>query len=385
MRSRNLQFVGGTFIALTAATAAALAQAPDRDTVQKWFDAEWKAAQTIPDLGDASITWRMEFAYVPSESELEELRARVEGRPDHPERGKLRAWRRAFEGEPEFLRHQLWMRGQGQWRFNIEDGPTATPTYTDITLSPSGMWTLSRQQLSRAKAGDPAFDNTKYHENTFWPQIRRFMFGGIASGCVSCERDPLVLSGTRWSVTVRSRSAGSVPLLTTSYEGHWDAAAGRGFTDTLYIRPHPNAANPNGARFEFSGWSYRDALARWMCDRVVESHANGPVQRVYLLEEVAPNNPGRFNEVAKEPAPNGTDAVRGTVTFTSVLDYQGEKIEIRELDGDGTVKRAVAPRPTPDPGRWPSWVEPSAGGLVIGACLLVAWRRNTHNIESKQS
>ncbi|MBL8763451.1 MAG: hypothetical protein JNM07_04195 [Phycisphaerae bacterium] len=347
-----------------AVCAAAEGQpSPSRDVVHNWFEAEWAAAQALPDLGDCSLRWRMEFAFAPTDDELLRMRASVEGKPDHPDRGTLRSWTLAHEGTPEFIRVHLWCRGNGRWRYCSD--PSAIPDgYRDEVRTPATAWTLSKPQLTVLVPPDPDRDGVPASERVFGPELRRFLLGGMY--CETFMRLPnrtLAVSGLGWTVRALSREVDGEPLFGLMYEGRWDAGAERGFVERVRITHQRGQRQAVGESYVYDDWRYNEALGRWLCHTVSKLRPDGRLDRRWLLEDVQPGAAGTFERVTAMPSADRPDALRGALDGRTLVRQDGSG------NADGNPPNRADTGSLVPARRWLGW---GLAGAVMAFISIVA-------------
>ena len=91
--------------------------------LKSWLDRAWEEAQTLPSISDASLRWRVEDRFVPTQAELDALRKEVAGRPDHPKRPQLNIYERRLRDGPDVVHYELWLDGEDRWRLNTNFPP----------------------------------------------------------------------------------------------------------------------------------------------------------------------------------------------------------------------------------------------------------------------
>lgn len=365
------------FLLQFLAFSTALAQSPIESQVEAWFEQEWADAQQMPDLGDGSFCWRVEFWDFPAnpESELVKLRAQVEGRPDHPARQDIERIERALRGDAQHSRHCLWARDKSHWRMNstYENG-----AYYDTAFVGKRLWRLTNNELIIAsESTTQVVQQTMSTLYTFWPQINRFMFGGFSHGVISKMRPGTIQwDGREWRVTM-SFGPENEPSLQTIISGRWDEEAGRGFVEREVIIlsiPKPGTV---GLEYRYSDWRFVEPLGRWVATKVEKRSPEGQPQRIDVFEMWHEGTPGDFDKVTATPSPDTNDPIREELSIVRLVDHRRGVVRERQR-GESAFGNQIALEGTGEGGAWRNWLGWfSAAALGTGLVALFLKRRMT--------
>lgn len=353
-----------------------VAQIASKSEIEAWFEREWAAAQAMPDLGDCSIAWNLEFWSVPPEDEIARLRESVAGKPDHPGRRELERIDRCLLGDPPVLARRVWARSAEAWRSNttFERGG-----FIDSSMSPKFVWQLGHAQLTIGDLAeaDGSMADVRSELYTFWPELGRLLFGGLSDGAISgMTRGTLQWDGSLWTVTLAFGPPDKSPALETEISGRWDPALARGFV--VGERVVTNTVRPAdiGSELVYDEWKYIEALGRWVASRVEERAPDGGLQRAYVFVDAWKGSPGEFEQVVAVPKIDADDPVRGRPTFTRLVDYRNGTLRDREGNGE-TFNRALPLSDRPEARAWHRWLGWVTAAALLGGLIAIRLRRRT--------
>lgn len=304
--------------------------ASEEDRCQKWFDEQWLAADRWPKLDEVGLRFRVEQRYVPPAAEMAALKSSVEGKPDHPDRSRVRRYERAATDNPEASVFTVWRRGPGNWRINEDYIGWMPIPYQDECVTPDRAWGINAQQLtlvSPAK-GYPS----GHHFDATEPRVLQdlgFLLTGGLHVAKEYKTTPgrVMLKDDRWTVELVGTE------LTFQAQGTWDPASATGRIEVLLLSKAPNVPKEVGRRYESTGWRVREAFAGLVvADRVTEFRPNGLRDRVFQYVEPVPAPAGGFAALVATPSLDGADPIRGKYTFVGVHDF---------TEGSPTIVRRV--------------------------------------------
>jgi hypothetical protein len=317
----------------------------------------------MPDLGDASICWRLEHWDMPPDPQarLSELRRAVRGRPDHPGHAEIRRLERLVRHDPPASLRCLWSRDSEHWRCNMtyEGG-----AYIDLARDGGTVWMLKPHGLAVADAGAVAEDIPEFQGAlyTFWPELSRIVFGGLSAGVIShLSPGPVRWDGERWRVRLSLESEGE-EFFASELQGTWHAEADRGFVEKSTIVQAANA-DAIGATATYTGWRFVAEVGRWVAERVEERAPDGRLERAYAFVSASAGETGEFRRMIELPLDRHSDPVRGELTYTRLEDHR------RGVSRERDPQTGEMGRPEALPGRtfrdvWRSWL-----GWVAAAAL----------------
>jgi len=327
----------------------------------------------MPDLGDGSFSWRLEFWDLPENprAELSKLREQVEGRPDHPGRREIERIEAALAGSPHALKRRLWARDVGHWRLNID---YRLGGYADTAAAGDTLWQLSHSELMiGTEENKPAVETIATQRYSFWPEINRLIFGGLSHGVISGIRPgELTWDGEEWRVPLRFGPADE-PSYEAVLVGRWDEGRERGFVERQILLGSAVQPAAVGTEYRYSDWRYVSEMDRWIAGRVEDVSPEGKVLRAYVFESWDPGRDGDFERVLAVPSPDSPDPVRGELTFTRLVDYRRNALREREGAGEQFAETVPLERRGGAWRNWLGWV--SAAGLAAGLIALYLHRR----------
>jgi hypothetical protein len=355
--------------------SSAKAQSPTLEEVQRWLDAEWEKAATLPNLGDARLEWETHRVYVPPAAEMNQLRAAVEGRPDHPDRLMLKVYELRASGRPEVFRHILWSQGEGAWRHSkdhdiITDFDRVDRTYTDIVVRKDEHWSLSPKSLliepSDVQPGSPA-GGLLANRSSLLPQVSWILDGGLrlVRNGLAKPRNLLVTSDKfRFETVIISQ--GEQVVYRMSFSGRWSRDASRGFIERAELTTSGFKPDSRGESYEITGWTLSEQ-GIWFAKEIVKRRSDGQVEEKHIVRSFG-EVPGQdFAAVTATPSPEGTDPVRGSLTVDSVSDLRAGLVVSASTGESMMIPDAFISRPQS------SFSLLRVVGWASSACLLVGF------------
>lgn len=265
------------------------------------------------------VRWEQEFHVGLTPSEIQELRRRVDGRPDHPDRAELQDAERRLANGPDRVVCDVYLGPKGEFRYSETQVGGGT---LDVVILDGDIWVLAGDALTFTKADKPPPGrNFAPHRNAAARQIGQFRRGALSLlfGVPSANLESFRQGGDRWEADV-SAADGVVRL---AVEGTivGDAPVGvRARISELRLSPE------EVGRRVVASEPWRDSPL-------------GPVMRV--CEEYSPAGVLMFRNrlLDAEPLPRGDwfrrpdrdatrDAFRGEIRVGSVADFRSS------LDGD---------------------------------------------------
>lgn len=365
MRSLVLAMTIGAF-----SLPAPAATSPD--AVRAWLNEEWARAQELPHFDGFSIAWRLLEHTTHSEEEIARLRDEVQGKPHHPMRTVLELIdERARTGRPSVTgEFRLFLAGEA-WRF-CESLPNGE--YIDRARTPTQPWQLSSRSLVLFDPRDAGVQGRSVdgQEFTFMPMVGELLFGALNLGRISrISLQPPRIDGNRWRAIARSAAApGPKAVFAVEYAGRWNDDLGRGFVDEFTIIEHGSRPEVVGERRLFRDWAFHPIARMWIAARSDRYLASGKLTRTLELISVDPLPPGGFAAIAAPPAVNGADPIRGSFTFTSIVDHRESSFSQREPDTGSWQHSSLPTPPRASPG---GWLRILGWSVLVAASALLAF------------
>lgn len=343
---------------------------PPLSEVQKWFDHEWAAAQSMPDLPAVGLRWRVEDHQRVPMAVVEQARREVAGRKDHHRAVELRFYEEKLSKGFTSETHVLYAMGDGRWRYNTDRMALG---FDDFVLTPEQAWRLTPRLLElydrkAVEANDPS-QAVKLQEGAFRFDIGDLLYGGMY-GAKLAKLTPsrVEIQGEKWHVTARRAEIKSErQRYTLDYYGRWDPASSRGFVERRVMTENAYQPDWKGSEQRYAGWFFDDRLAGWVAREVKQYKADGTLWRVVAYEGAVPMPEGGFQAIVTPPDACGSDPVRGPVTYTSLADYRNNEVTVTGPD-QLTVKHVL--RPAQARPKDMTWLRP-VGWALLGALMVL--------------
>ncbi|MBL0927570.1 MAG: hypothetical protein IBJ11_07950 [Phycisphaerales bacterium] len=272
---------------------------------------------------------------------------------------------------------QVWLGGPGYWRQNSTKSGSAS--YWDFAARPDGAWFVSVRPRAQGGAiarvgGHEAIKNGQLGAVQSESDLR-VRLGWLTGGGLPLMRDAdfkLVssrLDGASWTATFFSARLNRH----AEFGGRWSVTENRGFVEWQFVGERlADGGFKDLAKTSLGGWRRDPVLNTWVAgfvlemDTAVGTHTRCTWGRARVLEPV------ELDRVTKPPTENGSDAVRGQVSFTMFERVDGAEIPpslsgFRGASGSaGGIPRAP---------RGMSWASTLAwAGLIVGVGALL-WSR----------
>lgn len=322
--------------------AAAVTQSNPRE-VTTWLNAELARAQEVKSSIPVHARWLQETWHSVSNPDIEALRKRVDGRPEHPERGILAALEaEVASGHPEVMTFDLWLGPTGHWRFN---SAYSAEFKRDAALGSEDAWSLADYGIE-VFSSDPGTVRPTGHpgneRTVFWPMMARFRFGGLERVASAAREVKTVrLEGSQFTAEIENRSG----TLAFRVDGEWRTAASRGFIRQIVITRYPGKADIAGTTERFLEWTAAPD-GGWVCRQVelLKPGHSKPWRRLSLqvLAEIAPE---QLSHLIATPRPGEADPIRGILPGT-VITIDHRSGERRWADERGVTHSELLPDAT---------------------------------------
>ncbi|MGE3110013.1 MAG: hypothetical protein AB7G11_06165 [Phycisphaerales bacterium] len=341
-------------------------------SAREWFDTQWRAAQSVADLGDWSLHWTEETWETPPPAELERMRRSTAGyAPQHPERPLVESFERRLRGIPDTFSRSLWARSPGRWRYcSLPNGGS----YTDYAATGKEAWCLvpSTATVVPMSASVPAGRDYASMEPSVRRDLSLLLFGGL--GVISHAAPKLAAfelgsDGASWTASATSAMGYSLRA-----SGSWREGEGVGTIDRVEMREKDDTTLLEVIQAR-SPKPIGDTP--WMVATEVEVTDHGRRTLRLFNIEAKLNDPAGFREATSAPrAGRHADAVRGSVDIANFSDYRVGTQTIASTTTEGD--RVAVTRELLDATRGPSylryvgWI---AGGLFVAGIAVVLRQR----------
>jgi hypothetical protein len=341
--------MGVRFVAAAGALLAGVA-ASSGQTTDRAFDAWWQKLTRAGAAGPSIDGLNLRFEYAvwvpwPSTDEIEALRARVKGRPDHPDRRRLAALESALRWNGWVSQTVSVWRWGHEWRINREGEALrgGGVGYFDAAWADGLAWQLNDSQLitvAQTRTGETPY-RIEGMGAALGGDVDALLSGGLAAlidlGIVLIP----TLEGDRWRVQARGTSQKGSGYEVEA-EGRWQADKGWGTVDRVVSRVGGSGL-PTVATM--SGWEVVEGQP--MAAEAVWALTDGtPVARRRLISA---GRYGRqeFRALVREPRAHVPDPERGDLSFRAVADFRGRVPVFARVDPQDRSRLVVYEGPEP--------------------------------------
>jgi hypothetical protein len=354
-------------IALVASTAGADQPEASADLLRD-FEGWWDAAKAYWPDSPVYVAWAEHIHPDPalSESDLRAMAARVEGRPDHPEREVLENERRRRGSGPDIVRYEAWIGGPASVRFNRTD--TWRPFFVDVGIDGRTQWSLTSTHLAIVDSrAAPSMRDFGVFADDVQRMLRQLVWCGFGS---RVKPQGATAHGDHATLV-----AGAADLSDVEWRGRLDKSTGRFLADESRVVASSIAPDRVGASTRFGDWVYSAALGEWISQRVESRDPEGRLVKALELTELRPLDEQELASVLAIPDVSEPDPVRGEPTFTTIMDHR-PGIAKASVVQDGAV---VGERPLGEPAgglnrstRTLTWI---AAGVIVATLVVLRLRR----------
>lgn len=340
------------------------------------FTGSEPAFQTILDRGlpelptGVRVVWEIEQHAGVTPDELMELRRRIAGRPDHPDRPKAEVATRRLNSGPDRLRREAWIDRAG--RFRLSETP-AKGGWNDVVVADGVVWALTADSLNIVDGSrePPPGRNFAATRDDARRHIGGFMMGGLSMiiGAPRATAASFRRSGREWTASAfLPDNIGSFWFRGTEVDHNILVTEGR----VERLAPAPAEV---GARVKASDLWPDSPLGPVF--RVIEGYRPSGVldSRSRLIEaEVWSSEPAMF-AVPDRARPR--DAVRGELALLHVADFRDDRSGRFWQRGSADEAFEKGPPPPNDPSRTIWSLNRSGYLILIGVGVLIAgvWLR----------
>lgn len=345
----------------------------DNPAFNEWWGRVTSGASSSPVPNGIMLRCLVFEEYYPADDELEAMRKSIEGKPDHPLRRRLQYYEYLRNAGPQVpSRRTVWKRGD-EWRYNIDPCIEHPESYSDYVWAKSAVWQLSRKRLAIAEPEERSSRSMEVASLRSSVDLYAVML--LRSGMVVDPGMKLTVTlkpDGEWIAIARHPEDGTE----VTAAGRWDPDRGLGLIERSTYRRRTSTPQPaDDVTNIVKRWSdYTGAgLALAAEVQTISNRDQRPFRR-YVLEEVREFTPTEFEELIRLPKPGDTDAVRGVVTYTTVVDDRPGTPSQSWADSGGL--KLDARNPTVSSSEVPLRV---VGWLVIAAIVValsyLRWRK----------
>ncbi len=355
-------------LALTAAACVLGVNQPTPGThpdLVHAFQETWTRAHTF--AFPRAVVVRFEVTEHPrlSDAEIANIRRRIEGRPDHPDRKRLEVELRR-RNAPDVSRWTLWYLDDHHWRCNLDEPYQAL--YVDTAENNDHRWTLSSTfaEVYDADLPPPPNRDVSLMKTDAIGEIRRFIYAGWGAYPVN---EAAILSASNDIIRLR---------LPNDTQWRHDVEHAPDQSRLLCSRSvlEEATAFPTGSETTFLDWTFDEVLGHWRCARIEERNADGRLLRTRELVSVERIiDPDSMRSLLRTPVVSGrpaeSDPIRGPLdSVTTLIDFRSGQEHIVNLTEAGTTQTPL-PRGMLPPGRRFPWtIIGWSVAALLGAALV---------------
>ncbi len=333
-------------------------QSPNSD-IRAMFESTWEAAHAFELPRNLLVRYRITEYPRLTDAEVAAIRARIEGKPDHPDRRTLEIELRRRQA-PDTTLVTFWYLDEHHWRYSRDE--SFQDIYIDVADNGEYLWTLTpvSVQVFASNAQAPQNRNVALMRSDAATDIRQFVYAGW--GSVPYEQLDILSSssntvrvripnGSLWSHTVTPVPDGSRLLCERSI------LLESSFSD--------------GGDRVFSHWDFDETLGQWRCTRIDQRDVDGRLIRTreLLAVETIPDRSSVAHLLVAPVQDNGiadTDALRGGLdSVQTILDFRNGQERIINITDTG-IQQSPMPRGMRTPARPFPW---SVVGWILAAVL----------------
>jgi hypothetical protein len=337
---------------------------------KEWWGRLTAMRDGVPNIDGIHLRYTLQSQFKPTQQQVDDLKREVEGFPEHPKRSTL-AWyeeslKNAESAAPP-TEYELWRFGD-RWRFNAG----SQGDYLDQTWGRDVGWQLSPKALVVVSPGEVAHTPYRIDRHAGAVLNHALLFINLGIGLPLWQGVALApeLNGDTWAVRAAVKPASqNGDLIRFEASGSWDATSGLGTVQrTKYTRVDA-AGHAASTSNEATEWRDVPELALRLCSAVRTVDDAADVDDLLRLTEVSKFDEQEMERVAALPAFDGTDAIRGRATFTSIQDFRsGHVATTRRSDSSGTAITTVTQQPeeTSNVLRIVGW----ASAAILGATFI---------------
>jgi hypothetical protein len=310
------------------------------DDVETWVKGAIAKAASIENDASFKAVYETRSLQKADLAEIERLRARVAGKPAHPDRTQLGMLERIERrGEDLRVKSLWWDRG----RFRLSRDPGVEPEggyFECVDLGDEG-WKMSPQQLTVVGPMDtrPGGHNVRLSGTSSLQEIATFWAAGLStlgtSGNVQVETTPQGVWRAAGTITT---SVGERRVVVT---GRWDQARQAGLVERTDAYLPTNLTNPIYSSV-VTGHQWMDWFGAFVGTEVVITENGTPRQRLTLVS-LSPLDQAEFRTLIARPKIDGSDPIRGKVTFTQYVDYRRDTPDLRVANEKGEFEKVDYP------------------------------------------
>ncbi len=348
--------------------AASRVEAAPPDDIKSWLSKQVEEASGNFGGRAFKVVYRVESQEKLDAGELARLREKLKNLPEHPERARLRHLEQLEKFGPEVRKQTVWFR-DGEMRVNREAGADPASKYFDfVSLKDSG-WKMTPDQMFVLGAAEkrPPGHTLVSAASSITFEVSDFICLWARSVKVDDKSTVTMEPEGRW-VASFERETPVGPRLFVLH-GSWNNESSSGqVTRSEVVDPRTKQVLARSSASEFRA---SDVFSREVAHVITNEEGGRETSRL-VLESMSPLRAEEFEGVTRTPAFDGSDVVRGKVTFTQVTDFRDGSPSYEIKTPEGTVQSLSVEDTSVGHGRsvlrTTGWVV--AGSLVVFLVLL---------------
>jgi hypothetical protein len=352
--------------------------------LDSWVQSLRSMGETIALLNGVRAEIKREMTYLPAPAELDALRVRVEGRPDHPDRRLLEQLNHRQSGK-DYSRVTLWLVGKTGRRVSEEWGYRPARFFDTVTNGPV-FWGFTPNNINIGATASPLPGYDYETSQRFYIHLlTKLASGGLADSESSWQTLTSSIDGSaKWRVTAISENPRGSSRIEA--RGSWSDDPNLRTVDEVRVtHGRSDGSAPVTTSRVLTGWAYRPAMGVPAASSYSESIGGVPWtqrqdERVELLS-AEPVDPAEIADLLTLPTFGSTDPVRGKLDFDFVLDMRSGDRIVTKRDSAGRSFTQRAPEP---PAGQASESRLRTLGWIVLACVfttLVALRVRASNLK----
>ncbi len=343
----------------------------ESETVKQWVVELVTRLQRDPLPQGIEVEYTLAFPPTLTPSQLEQLRAEVTGKPDHPKRDRYENENRRATRGPDIAKARI-----AWWDLRLarvgQEQQWSSHGYADCAVSGEQMWVLTSTSLIAADGQTPHGKHVEYRYDKI-VRAGAVQLSGLISGGLS---GPFTLDPSTTVVKMTKRQY-AVEIFSENRAEHmsalitWDGARGR--VDRAALGNHTKIPELVMWTYEASEWSDVPGLG-WMARKLKRTDADG---EVWVLNLQSAHTIPKSDVLVATAVPENhlEDPWRGKLNLTQIDDFRADKRTRTVIDEASGVKN-VQPVVFESRGDWLRWVGWVSGAVVASAVFGVwAYKR----------
>lgn len=349
----------GTFLSL-GVVGGAVGQTVEQ--VRAWIAAERERSVTMNVLEGFVFKWHREATYVPPAAEISAMRARVEGKPEHPDRHLLGIYEKRLANGPAKEPSAFYYFDKDHWRLNrnIHTQGEGQPTmFLDAAQNDDDGWVALPQSLLVEPAGTEGPSSAKGQlgdANFAFGTLIANPFGMIPKAEV--PRLDIRVNGTGWEAVIPPESA-SVNFAGCRVTGTWDHVKQVGILRTAQWLLRPEHVDMGGKEplYRFGASVFSNEIGHSVYSRVDTKgwgdEGDGEFREwAWVFNGIERIPPEQREALLRTPKNGESDPIRGTWAFQAVR------------GGGSLVDSGLGVAPMSTGGSLPSWAGYAMAALI---------------------